>query len=90
MECIIIEETKSRLQAEIKGADNTICSIVVDELWKDKDVTIAAFHIEHPLTASPKIVIETKGKEPRKALLDAITRVKKQLSELTKLAAKAL
>jgi DNA-directed RNA polymerase subunit L len=90
MEFIVIEETKTRLQAEIKGADHTICNAVVDELWNDKDVVIAAYNIEHPLTASPKIVIEAKGKEPRKALQDAITRVRKSFADVAKQSQKAL
>jgi DNA-directed RNA polymerase subunit L len=90
MEFIVIEESKNRLQAEIKGADNTICNLVVDELWNDKDVTVAAYNIEHPLTASPKIVIETKGKDAKKALLEAMSRLKKQFADFSKMASKAL
>ena len=90
MEFTILEDTKNRFQAEIKGADHTICNVLVDELWTDKHVKVAAYNVEHPLTASPKIVIETDGADPKKALLAAADRVKKQNAEFTKLIGKAL
>ena len=90
MEFIVIEDTKTRFQAEIKGADHTVCNVLVDELWNDKHVNVAAYNVEHPLTASPKLVIETDGADAKKILTDACSRLKKQNDEFAKLVAKAL
>ncbi len=90
MELLIIESTKNRLQANIKGADHTVCNVVVDELWNDSDVVNAAYNVEHPIVADPKILIETKSKDPKKVLVDAIARVKKQTAEFKKQASSAL
>ena len=90
MEFNIIENTKNRFQAEIKGADHTVCNVLVDELWNDKNITVAAYNVEHPLTASPKIVIETNGADPKKALVEAAQRVKAKNVEFGKLLSKAL
>jgi DNA-directed RNA polymerase subunit L len=90
MELIVIEESKTRLEAELKGADHTVCNVVVEELYNDKDVVNAAYNVEHPLVAQPKIIIETKGKEPKKALVEAIARVKKQTADFSKKIEKAL
>lgn len=90
MEFNVIEDKKGRFQAELIGVDGTVCNLIVDELWNDKSVTVAAYNIEHPLVANPKIVIETDGADTKKAFVDAIARLKKTNTALQKAAEKNL
>lgn len=76
----ILEESKSRLQAEVIGADHTVLNVVVQELWNDSTITVAAYTIDHPLVGKPKLVIE--GSNPKKSLKEACQRVIKNTSSL--------
>jgi len=85
MKINILEDKKKRLVFELKGEDHTLCNVLREELWNDKCVTVSAYNISHPLVGIPKIIIETDGKKaPKKALKDAISRIKKKNSELRK------
>ncbi|MEA3429667.1 MAG: DNA-directed RNA polymerase subunit L [Nanoarchaeota archaeon] len=85
MELSIVEEGKNRIIVEIEGEDHTFCNILRKELWNDKHVKAAAYKVEHPEVAEPKIIVETDGKEdPKKALIEAAKRVKKDLDKFLK------
>ncbi|OGM02544.1 hypothetical protein A3K72_02015 [Candidatus Woesearchaeota archaeon RBG_13_36_6] len=78
MEINIIEESKNKMIFEIKGESHTLANLLKKELWNDKNVTAAGYHIKHPLIGTPKMVIETSGTTPINALEDAINRLKKK------------
>lgn len=84
MELNILEDKKKRLVFELKGEGHTLCNSLREELWNDKTITVSAYNINHPLVGIPKFIIETKGKAPKKALKDAISRLKKDNSDLRK------
>lgn len=84
MEINILEDKPKRLVFELKGEDHTLCNALREELWNDESVVVSAYNIEHPLIGTPKFIIETKDKEPKKALKDAISRLKKRNSEIRK------
>ncbi|NTV23295.1 MAG: DNA-directed RNA polymerase subunit L [Nanoarchaeota archaeon] len=85
MEFKVIEDKAKRLVFELKGEDHTLCNALREELWNDKTVSVSAYNISHPLVGVPKFIVETDGtKEPRKAVRDAITRLKKKNAELEK------
>jgi DNA-directed RNA polymerase subunit L len=91
MEINVIEDKKSKLVFELKGEDHTLCNALREELWNDKAVTVSAYTIEHPLIGIPKFMIETDGKkEPKKALADAVNRLKRKNSSLAEAAKKAI
>jgi|FLOH01.1.fsa_nt_gi DNA-directed RNA polymerase subunit L len=81
MELNFLEDTKHKVIVDLKGADHTFVNVLKKELWNDKDVKIAAYNVEHPLIGVPRLIVETKTKETRKAILDAIDRLKKENSE---------
>jgi DNA-directed RNA polymerase subunit L len=86
MEINILEDKSKRLVFEIKGEDHTLCNALREELWNDESVTVSAYNINHPLVGIPKFIIETKAdKEPKKALKDALSRLKKRNSDIAKL-----
>jgi DNA-directed RNA polymerase subunit L len=81
MEFTVLQKTTKRLVVEIKGATHTLCNVLKDELWNDKDVVAAAYNTDHPLIGVPKFIIETNGKtDPAKALEKAADRLKKRNS----------
>ncbi|MFT7616073.1 MAG: DNA-directed RNA polymerase subunit L [Candidatus Woesearchaeota archaeon] len=89
MEYTIIEQKKDKIQIEI-DANHTVCNLLVDELWQDKATVAAAYSVDHPLVAKPKILLHTDGKAPKALIIDAIKRLTKKNTDLAKLAAKAL
>ena len=83
MEINVLEEKKKKMVFELKGENHTLCNVLREELWNDKAVTVSAYNISHPLIGVPKFIVETDGeKEPRKALKETITRLKKKNAEI--------
>ena len=82
MEIKILEEKKNRMIIELDGESHSFCNALKKELWNDKSVKSAGYNIEHPLVGIPKIVVETDGKDPKKALIDAAGRLKKQFDSM--------
>ena len=84
MEINVLEKSKKRLVFELTGAGHTLCNILKDELWQEKDIVAAAYNIDHPLIGIPKFIVETNGKtEPDKALANAASRLKKKNKEFS-------
>tara|TARA_Y100000310_G_scaffold343707_1_gene452617 strand:+ start:25270 stop:25542 length:273 start_codon:yes stop_codon:yes gene_type:complete len=84
MELNVLEESPKQLIAEVKGADHTLLNALKTELWTNKHVKTATYSIDHPLVGVPKIVIETDGEKPRKALSDAASKLADSASKLRK------
>ena len=79
MEIDVLEHTKKRLVFKLNGGDHTLCNVLKDELWNDKDVEAASYNLDHPLIGTPKFIIQTNGnQEPAKALTNAANRVKRK------------
>lgn len=85
MEINILEETKNRIKFEIKGESHTFCNALRSELWNDKNVEFAGYHIAHPLVSEPVMILETSGETPRKALDNAVERLKDKIKDMQKL-----
>ena len=90
MDITVIEKTKTRAELEFEGENHTMLNVLRDELWNDKNVTAAAYTIPHPLLNKAVFFVETKGKDPVKAIEDAIKRLKKINSEAGKAIVKAI
>ncbi len=85
MELVVIEESKIRLVFDLKGEDHTFCNILKEELYTDKDVKVATYSIAHPLLGVPRFIIETaSAKTPRKAVSEALARLKKTFASFRK------
>ena len=82
MEIEIIESDKNRLKFKIKGETHTFCKILERELWSDKSTKVAGYRIEHSLENDPIFLLETESKDPKKVLLEATERLKKEFKEL--------
>ena len=63
MELKTLESGKNKIVFELQGVGHTFCNLLVQELWKDEHVKVAAYNVDHPLIGKPKMVVETDGKE---------------------------
>lgn len=82
MEINVLQKTKTKLRIEIKGEDHTFLNILKKELYNDKAVKYAGYRIAHVHVGIPELIIETENKDPKKVLLDAVSRLKKLDKEL--------
>lgn len=85
MELSVVEKSKNLLKVEVVGEDHALCNALRHELWDDSSVKIAGYYIDHPLLTSPVLVVETAKKDPKKALEDAVKRLRAKGNELNKL-----
>ena len=82
----VIKKGKDELQIEIDNL--TIAELLRTYLWKDPATTLAAWQRGHP-SKNPVLMLKTKGKSPKKVLLDTIKKIQninvKLISEFKKL-----
>ena len=78
MEIKVLEESKTRAVFEVVGESHTLCNALKEELRKDKKVLVVSYFVSHPDIDQPTFTIETKGSTPKKALTEAVKRLKKQ------------
>ncbi len=90
MEIKVLESSKDRLKIEFVGKSHTLANALVKELWNDKATQVAGYNLKHPQVDNPVLVLETKGKEAKKVLLDAIASLEKNSKAFGTELAKAL
>ena len=77
MEIKVLEKEKGKIKIEVIGENHTLMNALRKELWNDKDTEVSGYKIEHSLVGNPILIVEHK-KDPKKALLDAVERLKKK------------
>ena len=77
MEVEILEKKKNMLKFKVKGETHTLCNILRRELMSDNAIEFAGYRVEHPLINEAIFTVRTGRKDPKKAVKDAITRIKK-------------
>jgi len=82
MEIKILNESKNKIEFEIIGEDHTFCNAIRDELWNEEDVEISAYNIKHPLISNPIMLVETSKGDPKKALQNTVSSLKKKIEKL--------
>ncbi len=80
MEIKVLEKDKGKLKLEVVGEDHTLMNALRKELWEDKDTEVAGYRIDHLLIGNPILIVEHK-KDAKKALLEAVERLKKKNKE---------
>ena len=81
MKISIIKKEKTELEIEIDNL--TVAELLRNELWEDDAVELSAWRRDNP-SKDPILVIRTKGKDAKKALLDAIGRIQGKNKEIIK------
>ncbi len=90
MKLKIVKKTEKQLEVEVEGEDHSLCNAIRKSLLEDKHVTYASYRIDHPLIASPVIIVRTDGKEsPEDALTESVKRVGEMASEFREVFTKA-
>lgn len=70
----VVKNEKNYLEVEISNL--TMAEVTRKILWDDSSVTLAAWKRKHP-THNPILMVKTSGKSAKKALTDALERLKK-------------
>ena len=84
-------EGKNKLIFKLEGESHTFCNVLKDELSTAKGVVAASYYINHPLIGTPQMTVETDGSvTPKKALEDAVKRIKKEAADAIKVIEKEL
>lgn len=78
MEIKVLKSSKDEIQVELENM--TIAEILRVYLNQDSGVTFTAWKREHP-TKKPVLVVNTKGKTPKKAIDEAIKSITKDLDK---------
>ncbi|MDD5317109.1 MAG: RpoL/Rpb11 RNA polymerase subunit family protein [Candidatus ainarchaeum sp.] len=69
-------------EVTVVGEDRAIANMVVAQLHENPDVEFAACVVEHPVVSEgPKIVVRTKAKKAKAALVKAIEAAAEEASE---------
>ena len=79
MEINIIRSERDEIEVELGSI--TIAEILRVYLNKDSGVAFAAWRREHP-TKKPKLLVKTKGKTVKKAIVDAVKSCEKDLDKI--------
>ena len=81
MELKFLRDEENFIEVELVGEEHTLPNMVRDVLNQDKDVTFAAYVMEHPLVANPKLVIRTKKGSAKKALKNALKELRERIKK---------
>ena len=90
MDLKVLQKDKTVLKLEVQGEDHTFMNILRQELWQDKDLQSAGYTLQHALTTSPILLVQTAKKDPFKALDDAAKRLEEEAQDLKAKFKKAL
>ncbi len=80
MKIEVIEEDKEKLKIRVHN-NLTLVNALNENVWKQK-IDYAAYKVDHPYLSQPELVV--KGKNPKKALLDAAEQVIADAKEMKK------
>lgn len=78
----VIKSEKDTLEIEIVNGDEGLGEVLARYIKEEKGVEFAAYKKEHPFDKGVRLVITSKN--PKKALLSAIKKIKKEIEELDK------
>ena len=79
MELEILKQDKEAIEVQLDNL--TLVEILRVYLNKDSDVKFAAWKREHP---TKKPILSVKGKNPKKAIKDAVSAIVKDLDKIEK------
>jgi DNA-directed RNA polymerase subunit L len=81
MEIQVIKNEKEYLEIAIKGEEYGLVNALKEILLEDKSVEFAAYRMDHPLVASPVLMIRVSEGSPLFALRSAVKKLKKHATD---------
>ena len=82
MEIEVLKDEKNKFEFKLKDEQHTILNLLSKELFNDKNIEFAGYRVEHPLIN--EAIVSVSGKNPKKSIKDAITRIQKQVEDFEK------
>ena len=76
MEIQVLEEKNNKLIFDV-DEDVGFVNAIKNELWEDEHVKVATYYVNHPLVRKTKVIVETDGADPKKAIVNAVARLQK-------------
>ncbi|MFH1520542.1 MAG: RpoL/Rpb11 RNA polymerase subunit family protein [Candidatus Micrarchaeota archaeon] len=84
MDVKLLVNEKHIIEMDLGDADQSLAQLLVEKLNEDSDVEFAAYKVEHPITATPKIYLRTKKGEASKLLLEKLDEIKNEVTDFKK------
>ena len=81
MEVNVLKSSKDEMEVELESL--TIAEILRVYLNKDSGVSFAAWKRKHP-TEKPILAVKTKGKTAKKAIVDSVSNIVRDLDKIEK------
>jgi len=79
MKLNIVTNEKNTLEFYIEGERHTIANYLKEKISQMDGVDFCAYKLDHPLETRAKFMV--KGKNPKKAIEEAIKQAKEELAE---------
>jgi DNA-directed RNA polymerase subunit L len=87
MDLNVLEKKKDKIIVEVRGESHTLLNLLREKSWK-AGAKQAAYMLEHPYLAQPKIVVSAK--DPKKVLTSAAQMVADEAKEFSREFSRAL
>jgi len=84
MEVKVLVKEKNVLELEFKGGDQSLAQMLAEKLNEDKSVEFAAYKVDHPLVALPRLIVRTKKGDPGKLVLEKLKEIKGEVADFRK------
>jgi DNA-directed RNA polymerase subunit L len=84
MEVKVVTKEKNVLELEFGGGDQSLAQVLAEKLNQDKDVEFAAYKVDHPIVALPRLIVRTKKGDPTKLVLAKLKEMKKEVTDFRK------
>ena len=90
MKLNVTSRTPRSIKIVLEDEDVSSADIIHRELLMDEDVVFAAATVPHPLLKKVIVNLETKQKDPKKALIASADRAIKKIEEMLEKARRAI
>jgi DNA-directed RNA polymerase subunit L len=82
MKVEVVTNEKDTLEFFIEGERHTLPNLLKEKLGCDANVEFCAYRLDHPLDQKARFIV--KGKNPKKAVEDAVKQIKSDIGEFGK------
>jgi DNA-directed RNA polymerase subunit L len=84
MEVKILKNEAQEISFELIGADPSLPQLLVEKLNADKSVEFAAYKVDHPIIASPIVIVKTKKEKAKDTVIRALKLVAQDMEDFKK------
>ncbi len=77
----VLVNEKNVLELDLGDMDQSLAQLLAEKLSADSSVEFAAYKMDHPVYATPRLYVRTKKGEPSKVVLEKIEEVRKEIGE---------